>query len=464
MIGLVLLAALLVLPGCTDSITGEPHPNQPPDTRVFVQAPPGDSLNSTRSIQHLFWDGSDPDGFVVGFKYTWAANPTEADWVFTKERSGVFPLTILGQDTVYRFQVKAVDNLGAEDPTPATQLFPIVNSPPSISWTLISQIPDTTFTVAAFTWQASDPDGDSTIVAFEYALDDTSAGWRRIPGQLRRVILTADSGLTEGDHAFYIRAVDIAGSRSQTLRMPEDPNRFWHVRQPRGRYLLIDDYQVENSTTRFPDAFYRSMLNDILGPAGESFSYWNIETLFPANIDQFVQTVLLFDRVIWYSDIISESDDHFIAAQVAIPKFRDRGGKLIYTVQFNQGFGRQGDPLAFSPVDSLGKALNFIPPGGIYYPDSAFASAFPGVRPLPQLEVSGFILGIIALKPKVTSIPMYRYQETGTAADPIFVMIGRNDNTGQFDFVFAGTPLHFLQGNGKLNEFFDIVFKDIFGL
>ncbi|NOX37089.1 MAG: hypothetical protein GXO78_06075 [Calditrichaeota bacterium] len=461
MVGLLGVAMVFLLASCEEPIVGDYHPNQPPETEIFVQS--SNPLNPTRSVQKIYWDGRDPDGFVVGFYYTWKADPAPEDWEFTEERFGVFPLEIRSEDTTYVFQVKAVDNEGLEDPTPARQVFPIKNSPPVIEWIATSKIPDTTFTVTTFVWAARDLDGDSTIAYFEYALDDTSRdNWRRIPGYRRTLTLNADSGLTEGNHAFYIRAVDIAGAVSQTIRMPEQEDKYWYVKEPAGRYLLIDDFNVESSTTGYPDRYYKSMMDEVLGELGEGYSYWNIVENFPVSRVQFIETLKLFDRILWYSDLITESDEHFVAAQLAIPEFRAKGGKIIYTVQFNQGFGGQGNPMAFAPVDSLGRFYNIITTGKIYYPDSAFAQAFPDLPPLPTLKVSKFILGLISLIPKATAIPMYRYDDPNLTDDPIFILVGRNDNTGEYDFVFSGTPLHYLQGNNNLNEFFRIVFRDLF--
>jgi len=421
----VVISGLLAIWSCEEKIIGDYNENIPPETYVFIQST--DTLNYTQSIQTIY----------------------------------CFPLKITGTDTIYLFQVKAVDNLDAEDPTPARQYFPIKNSPPQISWNQFSQIPDTTFTIASFTWDATDPDGESTISYFEYALDDTST-WRRISGQKRTLTLNADSGLTIGNHAFYIRAVDIAGARSPILRMPEDTSVYWYVKAPKGRYLLIDDYQVESSISAYPDAYYKNMLKNLLTNWGEDFSYWNIEKLFPASQAQFTETLKLFDRIVWYTDIITENDPHFIAAQVAIPEFRKKGGKIIYTVQFNTGFGGQGYPLDFSPVEALDQAYNFIPQNSIYKADSAFAITFPQLSPLPDLKLSKFVVGLISLIPKSTSVPMYRYEDPKKEVDPIFVMVGRNDNTGEYDFVFSGTPLHFLQANNNLDEFFRIVLEEIF--
>jgi hypothetical protein len=250
---IILISAGIIFISCTEEITGNLTQNKPPETSVFVQA---DSLNLTLSLQTIYWDGRDEDGFVIGFYYTWEENPQPGDWIWTTKRSETFPLQISGTDTTYTFRVKAVDNDSIEDPTPAEQVFPIKNSHPEISWTSLSQIPDTTFTIAAFSWNASDLDGDTTIALFEYSLDDT-LNWNTIEGFRRRLILNADSGLTVGDHSFFIRAVDVAGAKSPIIKMPENPNANWHVQAPRGRYLLIDDFEDESSSNNFPDAFYR---------------------------------------------------------------------------------------------------------------------------------------------------------------------------------------------------------------
>ena len=59
---------------------------------------------------------------------------------------------------------------------------------------------------------------------------------------------------------------------------------------------------------------------------------------------------------------------------------------------------------------------------------------------------------------------MYRFDDPNSTNDPLFVMIGKNDNTDEYDFVMAGTPLNQLNGNKNIGEFFKIVFRDIFTL
>ncbi len=462
---LFFLLLTLFLVQCEEDIPSKPKLNIPPETDIFIST--ADSLNPTTSIQRISWDGRDADGFIVGFYYTWKDSALPADWTFTTEYSMTFPLEISGEDTSYVFQVKAVDDGGAEDPTPARQRFPIKNSPPVIKWTRASRIPDTTFTVASFIWEASDLDGDSTIQRFEYSLDDSSS-WRSIPGYLRVVTLDADSGLTPGPHSFYIRAVDIAGAKSETIRMPEDPTQDWFVKEPNGQYLLVDGFVSEDPTIG-PDSYYRRMMQNVVVPQGENFDYWNINEQFPASNIQFTETLKLYNYVIWYSDVSRETDEKFIAAQVAIPQFLNQGGKIIYSTQFNKGFGAQGNPLEFSPVDTLSSKTYRSLPNSIFEPDSAFAAILPHNAPsVPVLKVppNQYILGIKALGPKVTSVPMYSsnavLSKQGKAGVPLFVVMGRNDNTGEYDFVFAGVPFHQLNGNQNLDQLFDIVLNYIF--
>ena len=443
---------------CQEHQPTSPFPNQPPETTIFISTER--TLNYTQSVQKIYWDGRDPDGMVIGFKYTWKTDPAPSDWIFTTERSRTFPLEIIGQDTIYLFQVAAIDDDSLADPTPAYQYFPVKNSPPTISWTQNSRLPDTTFTVSTIIWAAADLDGDATIRYFEYSLDDTSH-WRPIPGYLRSMTLTADSGLTEGNHSIYLRAIDIAGSMSPTIRLPEEITKTWYVKQPRGRYLLVDDHNSETSSFAFPDRYYREMLTTVL-PPGEQYDVWNIEVHFPKSIIQFRETLKLFQRVIWYTDLVIADDPHFIAAQVAIPELLKAGGKAIFIAQFNTGFGVLGDPLAFTPADSLGNYYSRILPDRYFQPQPDLQQIFPNSAPLPVLKVANMIFGVIALKPKEGAVTLYRYDDPALANDPPFVLLGRNDNTGVYDFVFAGAPLHQINKDGNLNAFFHVILNEVF--
>ena len=85
---------------------------------------------------------------------------------------------------------------------------------------------------------------------------------------------------------------------------------------------------------------------------------------------------------------------------------------------------------------------------------------------LPQLKVSKLFVGTIGLFPKVTAVPMYKYDVSNSESDPLFIMLGKNDgkaeNDEPYDFIFSGTPMHYLDGNNNLDSLFQAITTDIF--
>jgi hypothetical protein len=238
---LPLLILLLVL-ACSKDFSDNPKPNQPPDT--FISFFTENELNATISRQTISWWGDDPDGIVVGYIYTfkespenveiWSIDSPHPDWTFTTKTTETFNLKLSGADTVYTLLVKAIDDNHATDPTPAVQRFPIINSNPQIEFPVGTDVPETTFTVASFTWTASDLDGDDTIAKFQYILDDTTDddNWIELDAATQSITLTFADGLSGGEHIFYLRALDIAGASSKIIRMPRTEDDMWFVKEP----------------------------------------------------------------------------------------------------------------------------------------------------------------------------------------------------------------------------------------
>ena len=73
----LILVMLILILSCADDKVSTPLGNLPPETDIFISSQ--DTLNYTQSIQHIFWDGRDPDGFVTGFYYSWIENPQPSD-------------------------------------------------------------------------------------------------------------------------------------------------------------------------------------------------------------------------------------------------------------------------------------------------------------------------------------------------------------------------------------------------
>lgn len=443
----LIAATLALLPlACSEHPTDTPKANLPPVTHIAVRSV-ADSLNATISKQTLHWWGDDPDGAVVGFIYTfnpnasnvqaWSNNASDPNWTFTEQTQETFTLKLSGTDTTYFFWVKAVDDEGTADPNGARQNYPIINTRPRVEFPVGTDVPDTTFTVATFNWSASDLDGDDTIAKFQYALDDTNtAAWNDLSANANSVTL---SGLSAGPHAFYLRAVDIAGAASGIIRMPRTAGETWYVRVPQSKFLVIDDYNVADNTA----SFYHANLRAVVG----AFDVWDIKSnsgaLEPPSAEAFTQTLLLFERVLWYAD----TEPNLEKAQVSLPKFVDGGGKIIMITAFQEFASNQGDPVDFAPVDSLGPRIARITRNQLVNP----ASKYAGLG-FPQLRVNiALIPNIFPLVPKISADTLYVLP--ASANWPGTPVVGVSDATGAF--VFFTVPLAALDGLSTVRQLFE---------
>lgn len=348
---IVVILLLILMIGCSKHFSNQPLPNQPPET--FLTIVPDSTLRSTTSQQHLHWWGVDPDGFVGGYYISF----DNVHWTFTTSNDSVIGLKISTNDTLYTFYVAAVDDQGLRDPSPASLKYPIHNSPPVVGFVFQSDVPDTTYTVATFQWNGSDVDGNETIVNYSYVLDDTTnpSKWKSLTADYNRVTLYKSDGLTEGRHIFYLRARDVAGAFSKTIRMPVDTTKTWYVKEPKGDFLIIDDYGIADATA----SFYSQMLDTLMGGRLKAKDIWDIKdgytstkrgNFVPALITPtFTESIKLFKYILWYCDSNPQMD----IAQSSLPSFKAAGGKVLFVTGFPQypadarGFGD------FAPIDNI---------------------------------------------------------------------------------------------------------------
>jgi len=102
--------------------------NRPPQT--FLVAAPVDTNVATIPYSyriHLYWRGEDPDGYVVGFLWSWDDSSIGA-FHFTTKTDTIFTLAVNDSAAIangiglpqtsrgHSFYIRAVDNLGKEDP------------------------------------------------------------------------------------------------------------------------------------------------------------------------------------------------------------------------------------------------------------------------------------------------------------------------------------------------------------
>ncbi|RKZ16629.1 hypothetical protein DRQ53_05780 [bacterium] len=182
------VAAAAVLSGCDESITGTEVANTPPKTEVTATPP---VLSETGTVVSFFWNGSDPDGRVKGYQWRISDNGDDGvvdvddtlsanlPWNFTSLLDSTFavsadlpgfakdvddsvPPKVIRSWQSHTFFVRAIDNEGAVDPTPATVSFTattltptiLINLPGSVQPVSCSQAPP----ALAFGWHGSDSD------------------------------------------------------------------------------------------------------------------------------------------------------------------------------------------------------------------------------------------------------------------------------------------------------------------
>jgi hypothetical protein len=476
--------------------------NQPPDTGLFLY--PDSTISDQPSRLKVSWWGDDPDGLIVGFYFTWDG----VNWSFTQSTDSLFALQIGETDTLYAFKVAAVDNggngvydkqvtrnninfgaepftdkngngvydegekfidIGLVDPTPAVLNFPITNTAPKVAWTKdLSFVPDTSFAVMSFGWEATDIDGDATITSINVALNDTtnSDNVVSLNGAVRRITIRPTAGsenvldiLIDGsssnvassklhgiklnaNNRIYVQAVDISGAKSPYISMPGEGTN-WFVKKSEGKILIVDDYGTSDNAS----AFYADMMNQI-GLAGKYDVYDIKSHSIPYMNVTFLETIKLYKYIFWYSDNNPSLD---LAATVA-DKFTSAGGRIFYSMQFPQNTDLTVVQ-AFLPVSADSSAYKTSLISGVKVGPVSGQSAYPELKTTLSLyRIRSFYL------PALGSIPVYYF--------PNGEMKG---NIGFFDsekkVFFIGLPLHGLNGvSGNVKELFNKVLKGDFGL
>jgi hypothetical protein len=400
-IGLTLAAAFFAC--STDRTTGT-MANIPPETHLYLVF--ADTLQLPRestSMQVLHWYGDDPDGEVVGYEYRWNY---DTSWTFTTDVTDTFFVPIRVPLDTFTFAVRAVDNAGLRDQTPAHLSFPVINSRPTVSFPIsfvqnYSHVVYTCFKYFSINWTGSDPDGDATITGYYWYLADSSfhvpidsvhngrrywnreeldaMPWERLDST--RSSIAFDS-LQPGSYRFFMRCRDVADAYSDPIMYP-DTDGAWNVLPARGSVLFVDDDRYASNIDEDID----SSLTHIYG--ADNYSTWVTINRVSYNPRDIEETLKLFPVVLWHGG----SYPHFREASDAITGYVASGGHLLVFAT-----GRNaGDTVIypFMPVDTfttprMDRSFTLIRvPGAPYgYPDTLLSNVpWPGY---PLGKSSGF--------------------------------------------------------------------------
>src|SRR4030095_8424442 len=345
----MLMTGIFYIPSCTDLTEGVVN-NLPPET--FLSLFPDSIISPQKTRIKITWWGDDPDGLLSGFHFSFDST----NWTTTTLNDSTFQLVIAGNDSTFRFWVAAIDDRGLIDPTPATNLYPVVNSAPSVTFNAGTEISDTSFPVASFAWTGTDPDGNNTIRNYYWALNDT-ANWHELNSNVTTITLREPDGIIpNSNNRLFLKTKDIAGVYSPVARMP-DTNKTWYVRAKVGNILVLDDYSPNISDNSQAILFFKNTLDSAYL---NEYSNLDIKIANGANIPKivnpmFIETLRLFSCIIWYAGRGTSiaNNPNFDLAEQTLPYFLASGGKIFFTCGFPNSIEGQGNILNFVPIDSV---------------------------------------------------------------------------------------------------------------
>jgi hypothetical protein len=273
-----------VFSGCGDT-GGSFNPNMPPDTYLSGK-PPTEQPTSYRVTFN--WYGTDEDGIIEDFYF--AVDDTSEDaWTMTstKDTTLVFSASDFA-DTNYEnrtlayhsFHVKAIDNEGAVDPTPANAYFTAFTILPDTRLTGGPGEGSVVATNVTFSWIGSDLDG--IISGYKFWLI------RDAQGELPADTVAMDSvdfqvesrrfeNLKNGNHTFIVQSVDDANAKD-----PTPVQRHFQVNDSFKNPLLYINTNILGDQHRFKGFRWPSQYDSPVGVfLGETLEFdWFAETSY----------------------------------------------------------------------------------------------------------------------------------------------------------------------------------------
>lgn len=471
-----LLISSCVLLAASSCKKGARLANQPPETQIYLESINLTGEDRINSVVDLHWYGTDEDGYVTGYEISF----DQQTWVYLEQLDSTFNFSITpGSDTVdINFYVRAVDDQGIVDPTPAYLKIPLKNTPPEVQFDDALMPPDSVQSVVSLSWTAFDLDGTETIDSVFvranngpwYYINPIRSFMSIIPtntgatGVIDGTVyfgtndpqpLTMDGLIVNDTNRFYVKVKDIAGSES-----PADSSDAIFIKQQTSDLLVIGAHNTG------PEAFYFGVLDNVypsydfwdftLGSGAYQPKFWN---------PTFTLVLSLYDKIIMYTD-----DNTYVnqqtglnqlvlsSAATSISDFIANGGKALISSKFPSNIDPNSALFEVMPMDSISSSSGqaFI---GL---DSLFVSQVPEYD---DLQPSSFILSMDPFYPTADAEVIFRanLETSGGWTGPDIVGARRKNVQNQVTQVFFSIELH--KANGlptNMENFFDQVLNSDF--
>ncbi len=454
--------------------------NSDPETHIFLNKIDRSGVNRLNTIVHMHWSGEDKDGYVVAYEISF----DNINWSLTAKQDTVFSFSIdSGSDTTdIDFYVRAIDNDGNKDKTPAYLKIPIKNTVPTISLDQNMIKSDTVYSVFSLLWTATDLDGfenlDSIYIKINtsdwYAVSKNYSFVTIVPETPEaigstdaKVFLGYDTllsakrikGLTVGaSNQIQVKVKDVSGAESEI-----DSLDLFFLKRKTSDLLLLDAYNI--AATPSADDVYRTTVSAAYG----IYDYYNFYQNSNANIPAvwmptFRMFMGLYDKVVWYSDNIASTNNAMLLelGATAIQAYLNKNGKLMILSDFDNRPVPNSFPIIstvfqFSPMDSFqtfyaNNQNATLPVDSLAIPDPVDGIGYP------LLKVSHFMGSVDPFFPKSNAKIIYRAQiRRAVGVSNTKAIAAKTQNIqGKTNQVFFSAELFKMQadadGNGQQDE------------
>jgi hypothetical protein len=466
--------------GCKKEYSGMPAENEPPETFMVADTIVRFGDDRFKSVIDVRWWGDDPDGYVAGYEFSFDG----VLWQLTRSQDTSFTLNIPGNaDTAdFRIYVRAIDNLGEKDPTPASLVYPVKNSPPEVEFVISARTPQRSFPAVKYFWKGTDPDGDASIDRYELIWNDTSAVPLKMSAAYTEAAFVAEvlTGTTaclvypannadplpdkipglvmDRDNILYIRSVDAVGASSQWVAAPQV-----YIRQPKSDVLFINGQQSAFNRANIQH-FYLSKVGLVLnrhfdtlqaGPSGGGMTDLSVDPVTQDRVFSFFKKIFVY----------SENSEFILSFfQRSSTRFFTGGGKLMLITEGNDVVESQPPYLDFSPVGSYTERPRHV--SLLYNLNDSFYGVQPGKPALRN--GSTIITGIRPFSLPVNNHlfsyePLYNGRITSDSSGQIASWKGNSllsakrirSSSGEADFIIVLVPVYLFQDGPAMNLWFE---------
>ena len=448
--------------------------NLPPDTHLALESINLQGQFRLNSVVRLTWFGTDRDGFVQGFEFS----TDQINWKYTEVQDSTFKFSLpAGSDTFdVDFYIRAIDNKGAIDPTPAYLRIPLKNTPPVALIDKDSEPNDTVLGVATWRWFASDDDGDQTITTAEIKFNNGQ--WYPIDPNQSLLSFVIDentqSGPTTGDvyygnipqpnkidgliaggeNTLYVRVFDIAGSSSEV-----DTSKAVFFKKPQHDFLVISGQPSSVTNVYLPLLNNLNIDYDFIdfGKDGgiNQPVFWN--PTFRLTIRQYKTLYIYSDASVYNNPTTGETKSLLSFMSQGVQEFTDNGNKVMVTTAFNS-------------TSSLANISGTYPIDGLVTSSGqARITNDSTILPLvtgnyPTLQPSNILIGIVPMTATADAELFYRAQLTKIQGwQGTDLVAARRRYNGNINHVFFAVELHkFNKDLSLLEDLFEEIFLNDF--